>query len=153
MRRFPRYYLLCTVGLAMSVLATSLSPHFGNREDAPRSLDDLDIPELAEHLNQAGLNVQLRSPRKDGAFYHNAYLMTTHRDWEELNRLSINPGPSRMHEWHGIVYCERGGKGKVEPPEWKDHLLVIGPFLFCGDAELLDRIGAILVPKDALTSP
>jgi hypothetical protein len=153
MQRFPRYCLLCTAALTMTVLAASLSRHLGNRQDAPRSLDDWDIRELADHLNQAGVKVQLQSSRKDGAFLNNAYLTTTHRDWEELMRLCIDPGPSRIHEWRGIVYCERAGEGKLEPPQWKDHLVVIGPFLFWGDVELLERIGAILVPYAAPAAP
>jgi hypothetical protein len=153
MQRFPRYCLLSTAVLAWILLAAFLSGHLGNRAAAPRSLDDWDIRELADHLNQAGLNVQLQSPRKDGAIYHNAYLTTAPRDWEELNRLSINPGPSRIHQWHGIVYCERVGNGKLEPLDWEDHLLVIGPFSFFGDAELLERIDILLKPYAAPAVP
>jgi len=153
MRRFPRYCLLCTAALTMTALAALLIRHLGNRQDTPRSLDDWGIRELADHLNRAGLQVQLQSSRKDGAIFHNAYLTTTHKDWEELNRLGIDPGPSRIQKWRGIVYCERGGNGKLELPQWKDHLLVIGPFWFCGDAEFLERLGAILMPYAAATAP
>jgi hypothetical protein len=139
--------------LAMALLVASLSQHLGNHPAVPRSLDDWDVCELADHLNEAGLKVQLQSTRNDGRIFHNAYLTTGHKEWEELNRLGIDPGPSRIYQWRGIVYCERAGKGRLEPPQWEDHLLVIGPFWFCGDAELLERISAILVPIDASSSP
>jgi hypothetical protein len=153
MRRFPRYCLLCTAALAMALLATSLSPHLGNHSAVPRSLDLWDLRELADNLNQAGLKVQLQSPRKDGGFFHNAYLTTSHKEWDELNRLGINPEPRRIHEWRGIVYCERAEKGKLELLNWQDQFLVIGPFLFYGDAELLERISAILMPYAASAAP
>jgi hypothetical protein len=108
---------------------------------------------LGDHLNQAGLNVQLQSSQRDGAIHRNAYLTTAPRDWEALNRLSINPGPSRIHQWHGIVYCERDGRCKLESLDWEDHQLVISPFSFYGDAELLERIGILLKPYAAAAAP
>ena len=147
MQRFPRYCLLATSVLAMTLLTVSLGQRLGNRAAALESLDDWDFPQLADHLNRAGLEVLLQSPRKDGMFAHNAFLTTTPKGWDQLNRLGINPGTSRLQEWRGIVYCERAGKGEPALHLWSDYSLVVGPFYFYGDAELLERIRAILVPS------
>ena len=153
MQRFPRYCLLSTAVLAMTMLAISIGQRLSTRAAEPPSLDDWDIPALADHLKRAGLQVYLQSPRTDGVIFSNAFLTTTPKDWEELNRLGIDPGPAWMHQWRGIVHCERMGKGKLGPPNWEDHVLIVGPFLFCGDVELLERIRALLVPSDAPIAP
>jgi hypothetical protein len=153
MQRFPRYCLISTAVLAMTVMTVSVGQRRGNRVAAPLSLDDLSMPTLADHLNRAGLTVQLHSPRKDGRIIYSAFLTTTHKDWEELNRLGINPGPSRIQQWRGIVYCERAGKGESGSPHWEDNSLVVGPFFFYGDAELLERIGTLLVPSAPPAAP
>jgi hypothetical protein len=147
MQRFPRYCLIATAVLSMTVLAILLGQRLGNRAPASPSLDDWDIPKLADCLNRAGMKVQLRSPRKDGVLtLHNAYLTTTHKDWDELSRLSISSDPSAIQKWRGVVYCQRGGKNQARFHFLGEHPFVIGPFLFYGDAELLERIGAMLVP-------
>ena len=153
MQRFPRYCLLATSVLAMTLLAVSVGQRLGDRAAALESLDDWDFPQLADHLNRAGLKVRLQSPGKNGKFGHNAFLTTTPKDWDQLNRLSINPGPSRIQEWRGIVYCERAGEGEPALQAWGDHCLVVGPFYFYGDAELLERIRAILVPSSLPATP
>jgi hypothetical protein len=150
MQRFTRYCLLAIVVLAMTLLTISVGRRLVHRVAVRIALDSWDIPELADHLNRAGLKVQLRSPRQDGAILLNGFLTTTHKDWEELNRLGIDPGPSRIGEWRGIVYCERAGRGKLGPPHWEDHSLLAGSFLFYGDIELLERIRTILLQSEPL---
>jgi hypothetical protein len=85
MQRFPRYCLLATAVLAMTLLAVSVGQRLGNRTAALESLDDWDFPQLADHLNRAGLTLQLQSPRKDGVFDRNAFLTTTPKDWDQLH--------------------------------------------------------------------
>lgn len=146
MRRFPRYCFVTTAMVAMTLLASSVGKRLDDRRAELRSLDEWDIPKLADYLNRAGLQVQLCSSQKSGWITRNAYLTTTPKSWDELNRLGINPGPSRIHEWRGVVYCERLGKG--EPGfNLLCHSLVVGPFLFYSDSELLRRIEAILAPS------
>jgi hypothetical protein len=132
MHRFPCYYLPSTALLAMTLLAASLGQHFRNPAPAPRAIDDWDIPELADHLNRAGLELHLRSTRIDGSIGHNAFLTNADRDWEELNRLGIGPGSRCLQAWQGIVYCER--MKRQDPADlirpWGDHGLVAGPFVF-----------------------
>lgn len=153
MQRFSRYCLLTTVVLTITLLAISVARNLVHRAAMRFALNNWDIRGLADHVNRAGLNVQLHSPRKDGVISHNAFLTTTHKDWKELNLLGIDPGPSRIQEWRGIVYCERAGKGERGLPDWEDHSLVVGPFVFYGDTELLERIRAILVPSEPLLAP
>lgn len=145
MRRFPRYCLLCTAALATIVLAVSIVQRLGKRAAALPSLDDSDIPTLVEQLKRAGLEMHCQSSRKDGQFVRNAYLTTTHKDWEELNHLIKDP--SRLPAWRGIVYCERVGSN-CEPVihSWDKPCLVAGPFAFFGDAELLKHIDTTLAP-------
>jgi hypothetical protein len=153
MQRFPRYYLLTTAVLAATVLAASLGQRFSTRAAALRSLDDWDIPELVDHLNRSGLHVRSCSLRKDGVPYHQmTFLTITDKDWDELNHLSKDP--ERISEWRGIVSCERVGTDR-EPilHLWGDHYLVVGPFVFFGDAELLERIAAILLPSAPPAAP
>ena len=152
MQRFPRYCLLCTAVLAMSVLGVSLRQRLTTRASTLRSLDDWNIPELADHLNRAGLQVRLQSTSKDDVIGWTAFLTTTAKDWDDLNRLQ--KVPSRLREWRGTVYCEHvGGDDRAYLVRlWGDHCLVSGPFIFYGDAELLQRIGAILAPLAASTA-
>ena len=153
MQRFPRYCLLATAVLAMTLLAVSVGQRLGNGAAALESLDDWDFPQVADHLNRAGLEVRLQSPSKNGLLGHNAFLTTSPKDWEQLNRLRINPGTSRIQEWRGIVYCERVGKGEPRLQLCSDHSLVVGPFYFYGDAELLEHIRVVLVPSSPSVTP
>ena len=153
MHHFRRYGLLFTALPAMTLLAISLGHRLGNPVPDQRSLHDWDIPELADHLNRAGLQVRLQSTRKDGVIGSTAYLTTTAKDWDDLNRLQ--KVPSRLREWRGTVYCEHvGGDDRAYLVRlWGDHCLVSGPFIFYGDAELLQRIGAILAPSATSPAP
>lgn len=155
MCHFPRYCVFSTAVLAMILLAVSLKQRLGTRPAASRSLDDWDIRELADELKRAGLELRLLSTRRDGVIDHNAFLTTTDKDWDTLNRLGINPGPSRIPEWRGVVYCECS---RMQEPldligQWGGPSLAAGPFALYGDAELLQRIRAILVPSAAPTAP
>lgn len=146
MKRLTHYCLLSTALLAMTSLAVWLGQSLHTRMVEQRTLDDWDIPELADQLNRAGLQVQMQSTRKDGMIGRNAFLTTTDKDWDELSNLRKDS--SRIQEWRGTVYCEhvRGH----DPAELiclgEDHWFVASPFIFYGDAELLQRISAILAP-------
>ncbi len=153
MQRSPRYCLLCTAVLAMTVLGVSLSQRLSTHASTLRSLDDWNIPELADHLNRAGLHVRLQSTSKHGVIGCTAFLTTAAKDWHDLNHLQ--KAPSRLREWRGIVYCEHSGRDDRADLVrlWGDHCFVAGPFIFYGDAELLQRIDAILAPSAASTAP
>ncbi len=151
MHPFSRYCLLSTALLAMTLLAISLGQRLGNRPVSRQLFDDRSIPQLADHLNRAGLQVRLQSTIKGGVLGQTAFLTTTNKDWNDLNHLSKTS--NRIREWRGTVYCERLGKGDPVLRQWGDHCLVASPFVFYGDTELLKRIGAILAPFAPLATP
>ena len=98
------------------------------------------------------MEVRLRAVPKHGPLTHSAYLTSTVKEWRDLNALSTDP--NGIQEWCGTVYCEHVGENDVTHliEQWgTDHCLVVGPFLFYGDAELLARISALLAPL--ATSP
>jgi hypothetical protein len=146
MQRFPRYCLLSTTVLALTLMALPLGQHLRNRTDPPLTLDGWDIRELAEHLNRTGLAVRLRTSQKDGTLANTTFLTTADESWEELNRLVKDS--KRITEWRGTVFCERAEKEEREwlLRLWKGHCLAAGPFVFYGDDELLERIGDLLAP-------
>lgn len=146
MQRFSYYYILSTMVLASTVMAVSFSRGLRNRSDSPPALEGWDIRKLTDHLNRAGLAVRLRSTQKDGTLGATAFLTTTDKSWEELNRLVKDP--KRIAEWRGTVFCERaeyeGRDGLLRL--WKGHCLAAGSFVFYGDDELLERIRVLLLP-------
>jgi hypothetical protein len=153
MHRFPRHYLLSTALMAMTLLAVSLGQRFSNPAPELRSLDHWDIPELADHLNRAGVQLRLCSPQKNGTIAQTAFLTATDKGWDDLNPLIKHP--SRLPTWRGTVYCERAvGRDAAELVAlWSDPCLVVGPFVFYGDAKLLERIHTVLAPFESSAAP
>jgi hypothetical protein len=116
-------------------------------------LDDWDVPRLVAHLNAEGLRLRLVPTQQDGVVAQRAFLTTTSKDWAELNCLSRIP--ECIDRWQGCLYCERSttrtGSWDDQVQEWGDCCLVVGPFLFFGDRDLLERIRAALT--GSLRSP
>jgi hypothetical protein len=128
----------------MTLLAVAIREHAASRRHAERRLSDWDIPQLAAHLNRNGVPVRLRLVSETTPVVSSAYLTTTAKEWDDLNRLMKEP--KRLSEWRGTLYCERVGKNASSYllEQWGDHCLKIGPFLFYGDAELLERVRSAL---------
>jgi hypothetical protein len=144
MQRFYRFSFLSTTLTALSLLAVSFGQRLDHRATVLRSLQTWDIPELADHLNRAGLELRMLSPQKNAPILRTAFLTITDKEWDGLNPLIKDP--SRFQAWRGTVYCERvmtkdAGELAVE---WGDPCLIAGPFVFYGDVELLDRIRAAI---------
>jgi hypothetical protein len=117
----------------------------GQPKTDPAPLKDWDISQLVSYLNEEGLGLRVVSTRKDGAVHQTAYLTTTPRDWDDLNRLQR--GRTRIDQWRGTLHCERGPGGEIWADlarQWGDNSLVVGPFLLYGDRELLGRVRAAL---------
>ncbi len=146
MPRLTRYGLLITVLAATAILAVSARRHAADPAPSARALNDWDIPELAIHLNRMGVEVRLRAVPKKGQFSRSAYLTTTTKEWGDLN--SLLKDASCIRDWNGTLYCERVGDSDVTHllEQWADHCLVIGPFLFYGDPELLVLVRDALAP-------
>jgi hypothetical protein len=143
MRSSWRYVGLCAGFLAISFLTVWLN----SRRVAsvpPAPLDDWDMPRLAAHFNRAGLPVQMTSTQKNGVVSSSVFFTIAHKDWRYLNDLSKNP--ERIDEWRGVVYCECTSPASAANlvRQWGDHTLLVGPFIFYGDATLLARISVAL---------
>jgi hypothetical protein len=113
-----------------------------HREALP--LDDWDVPQLIDHLRRQGLELRVVSTQNSGTLRHNAYLTTTAKKREELELLP--KAPERAERWQGTLYVERSHNADVFVQYWGDCCLVVGPFIFFGDRELLARVRDTLVP-------
>jgi hypothetical protein len=108
------------------------------------ALDDWDLARLVAYLNEEGLGLRRVSAQRNGGNPRKAYLTTTAQGWMDLD--SLPKDPKRLARWRGTLYCERG-PGDHWPDlqeQWGDDCLVVGPFLFFGDRELLGRVRAAL---------
>ena len=140
MRRFSPNLKLYLPFVAMAFLAVC----WVQWRDTALPLDKWNIPELVEQLNHAGVEVRTVAVQSEGPHEQSAFLTTTEKGWNCLNRLVKDP--KRIHEWRGIVYCERRLPTAPElvVPECEQYSLEVGPFFFFGDTELLARIGTAL---------
>lgn len=146
MPRLSRYGLFFAALTAMTLLAVSVRKQGADSSPSSRPLDEWDIPELAIHLNRMGVEVRLRAVPKNGHFSRSAFLTATSKEWRDLNTLSKDP--RRIQDWRGTIYCER--IGERDPSyllkQWGEPCLAVGPFLFYGDADILDRVRDALAP-------
>jgi hypothetical protein len=92
------------------------------------------------------VKVQLRSTQQNGAIGQTAFLTFTDKNWRSLNALKKDS--EHIHEWHGVLFCERVGERDATPltNQWGNHCRAVGPFLFYGDAELLRQVRDALIP-------
>jgi hypothetical protein len=108
-------------------------------------LDDWDIPQRVAFLNDEGMALRLVDTG-NAPVGSNAYLTTTNKGWDELNALVKHP--DGIEQWQGILYCENAQGLQATWPgliqQWGDCCLVVGPFLFFGDRQLLGRVRAAL---------
>ncbi len=142
MLRFPRYGWWPATLVIMILLAVASRP--GNPSHSSRSIDDWSVIEMAEHLNCMGLKLHMHPTQAKGAIGQTVFLTTIATDWSDLNKL--NKDGKRIHEWRGVLFCERlVDNGSMRATHLMgDRCLLVGPFLFYGDAELLDRVRATL---------
>jgi hypothetical protein len=104
-----------------------------------------DVPRAARHLAARGLKFHLVPAEQGGTGCDRAYLTTTERTWEELDRLPKTV--ESLTRWQGVVYGERvhqPGALAGQVRLWGGCCLDTGPLLFFGDPDLLARISAAL---------
>jgi hypothetical protein len=135
------------------LLGVSVRKHDADSAPSTRPIHSWDIAELAVHLNRMGVEVRLRGVPRNGILNRMAYLTSTGKEWSELNVL--NKDPSRIQEWRGTIYCEQIGESDVPYllEQWGDRCLMVRPFVFYGDAELLERVRAVLAPLESPEAP
>jgi hypothetical protein len=153
MPRFARYGLCFAAVAAMALLVASVRKRGADATSVSGSIYGWDISELAAHLNRMGVEVRLRAVAMDGPIANSAYLTTTAKEWKDLNALPKDA--KRIREWRGTLYCERVGESDATHliEQWGDHCLAVGPFLFYGDAEMLERVRKALASIDTPTTP
>lgn len=145
MQRFSRYGWWSAALVTMIVLAVASRPRRAESLPSPRPIEDWSLVELVDHLNRMGVDVRLRSTLEGGTIGPTVFLTTIDKDWRSLN--ALNKDPKRIGEWRGVLYCERADDSSARVIRiWEDRGLVVGPFLFYGDAELLHRVGVALAP-------
>ena len=147
MVKFRTGWLLPLALLAFAALAVAVGQRVGPPlPDAPA--DDWNIPQLLAYLNEAGLDLRLVATQKEGGLCSSAFLTITDKAWIDLNRLPKDP--KQIERWRGALYCEQGPGGDAWSDlrrQWGDCCLILGPFLFFGDPDLLARV------RDVLTAP
>ncbi|HZV05507.1 MAG TPA: hypothetical protein VE999_10520 [Gemmataceae bacterium] len=146
MQRFTRYGLFFSALGATTLLAVSVRRQGADPTTSIRPIHDWDIADLAVHLNRMGVEVRLRAVPRNGTLNRMAFLTSTSKEWEDLN--ALNKDVRRIQEWRGTLYCEWVGENDVSYlfGQWGDHCLLVRPFVFYGDVELLERVRTALAP-------
>jgi hypothetical protein len=139
MSRFRTRWLLPPALAASALLVAAIREYEGPASPA-QSLNAWDIPRLTAYLNGEGLGLRLVATRQNGVIDNTAFLTTTAKEFEDLNRLPKDP--KRIGWWQGTLYCERGPADDWSDLAWQwgDSSLIAGPFLFFGDPDLLARV-------------
>jgi hypothetical protein len=111
------------------------------------TLSDWQLPQLVECLNAHGMELRVVPVTETNTppCVNSAFLTTTKQTWSDLTQLL--KVTEKIDTWKGTLYCERlhQPNARVEQIEmWGDCCLVVGPFLFFGDRELLARVSAVL---------
>lgn len=147
MRQYRRYFLLCAPFVVAAVLAAYFGPRCAMAVPKALPLDRWDIPQLAAYLKKAGVELRVQSAQKNGIARQSVYLTSTPKDWCDLNGLVKDP--KWIHRWQGTVFCthETPNAAEALARQWGEQGLLVSPFVFYGDAELLARI------KNALNRP
>jgi hypothetical protein len=87
----------------------------------------------------------MRPTAVTGSRRNTAYLSSTDKGWAELAKLF--KVREKIADWTGILYVEKRGADSdwsITVALWGDCCLVVGPFVFFGDRELLARVRDVL---------
>ncbi|SRR5579884_595808 len=144
MQRLSHYGWWSAALVTLILASVASRPRPAASDHSPLSIDDWSILELVAHLNRMGVNVQLHSTQQDGTLGQTVFLTTLDKSWLRLN--ALNKDAKRIDEWRGVLYCERVGYHSPAAHLYRDRGWEIGPFLFYGDAELLQRVRTALAP-------
>jgi hypothetical protein len=109
-------------------------------------MDDWDVPQLARHLRERGLEFGVKVPGKQEAAFDAAFFTQSGASWEQVRYLPKVPECADL--WRGVVYCEKvrpDGSWAPEMTVWGNCGLEVRPFVFFGDPEMLGLI------RDALS--
>lgn len=153
MRPYWRYLLLCTPFVVMAFLAAPFGQRLALFMPDALPLDDWDISQLTAYLQKTGVEVRMVPTAKDGPLDQSVFLTYTNQDWSYFNGLIKDA--KHIHKWRGTVHCLRETSNVAAnlAQQWGDQGLLIGPFVFYGDTELLARIHAALNRRASSVPP
>jgi hypothetical protein len=142
LRRKP---LSLRMSVGLFAIAVGMIPLIGQSRRQPVSPPST-LTELAARLSQRTppLHVVLLHQRKpEGPMW----VSIGPRSPEFLQGLVCDPKRATAGQWRGIVYCQRDGEkyrilDDFIHDHWGEYGMRIGPFVFFGDLELLQRIRA-----------
>jgi hypothetical protein len=140
MRSIPPAPALALPCVLLLVALAALGEWWGPA--APPDLASWDVPRLVEFLHGHGLPLRAISSSRDGGVSESAYLTTTSKGWGEL--AGLRRGSDQIDLWQGTLFCERASLSVfgAQIQMWGDCCLVVGPFVFFGDRDLLARVRA-----------
>jgi hypothetical protein len=146
MQRPSARWLLPAVLVVPVLLVVALGPRRASPATSP--LDDWNLTELVAQLNRAGMRLREVPPQKNGPIGNAVYLITTDKEWDDINALTKDR--RRIAEWRGVLYCEcvKGRNPWFLANQWGEDCLVAGPFLFYGDHQLLAQVRAALADAE-----
>lgn len=115
------------------------------------------LAQIAEFLSQNAPDLYVVPPIEDRPEC-GLYICMHPQPRGQLVRLVRNPkiiGTSRLGEWQGVVFLDRLGNIDLLAEEiqtWGEHGLQIGPYVFFGDPDLLQRIRKVILENIILHS-
>ncbi len=151
MQRFSHYGWWSTALVTLILASVTSRLRTTDSGSSPPSIDDWSIIDLVAHLNRMGLDLHLRSTQQDGTLGQTVFLTTIDKRWPKLN--ALNKDAKRVGEWRGVLFCERVSYKSPATHLYQDRGVEIGPFLFYGDAELLERVRIALAPLAPSAAP
>jgi hypothetical protein len=108
----------------------------------PPDPTDWEMERMVEYLHTKKVPFRAINSNRNGVVHDGVYLTTTSKSWEELVVLARFPG--QIDRWQGTLFCERTSAitRRTQQRIWEDCCLVVGPFLFFGDRDLLAQVRA-----------
>ncbi len=137
------------LGLSLIAVAAGLTVWAfpGMDQDGARAtkVQEWSIADMLSQLKESGVELRVVSTRKDGRIEQSAFLTATNQSWHELNLLPKSS--QHMNLWNNTLYCERSPRDAdltVQAELWGENCLIVEPFVFFGDRNLLERVRSAL---------
>jgi hypothetical protein len=106
------------------------------------------LTELTELLSRDASSLYV-VPIVEGNPEAGIYLCTRSRTRDQL--MGLPRAREHAHRWQGVAHCEMVGKmvavDEYDIQSWGEYGMQIGPFLFFGDPDLLQRIRKVVLDR------
>ncbi len=143
MRTCSRHWLVLCISLLLGG-TTLLAVRTDLRRKSVKTvtrLDDWDMPRLLAYLSDRGLSLRPVSSSANGNFTNGVFLTRTSMELPQLNYLPRVR--ERIDLWQGTIFCQPFRDPElwdIQIADWGDCCLIVPPFLFFGDRELLAAV-------------